>query len=89
MNRNMNTPFKNEPLLHTPLDQPQDDQPQVDQLRGEVHELADAAFHRHLISGHGDSEYPDEYQIVHQGKPKHFPLSRARAFLAKLMQRSS
>ncbi|MBW4694331.1 MAG: hypothetical protein KME27_21510 [Lyngbya sp. HA4199-MV5] len=59
------------------------------QLRGEVHELADAAFHRHLISGHGDSEYPNEYQIVHQGKPKHFPLSRARAFLAKLMQRSS
>ena len=80
----MNTPFTNKPLFHTSADPSEDDQ-----LRGEVHDLAEAAFHRHLISGHGDSEYPDEYQIVHQGKPKHFPLSRARAFLAKLMQRSS
>lgn len=80
----MNTSFTNEPLVNSLTKHPDDDQ-----LRDEVHELAEAAFHRHLISGHGDSEYPDEYQIVHQGKPKHFPLSRARAFLAKLIQRSS
>ncbi|MBW4471913.1 MAG: hypothetical protein KME45_16125 [Stenomitos rutilans HA7619-LM2] len=80
----MNISFKNKPSTHVPTGHPEDGQ-----LRGEVHKLADAAFHRHLISGHGDSEYPDEYQIVHQGKPKHFPLSRARAFLAKLMQRST
>ncbi|XGV95787.1 MAG: hypothetical protein ACAF41_23975 [Leptolyngbya sp. BL-A-14] len=79
----MNTFLKNEPLNYESAEPFEDDQ-----LRGEVHKLAEAAFHRHLISGHGDSEYPGEYQIVHQGKPKHFPLSRARAFLAKLMQRS-
>ncbi|MBW4579788.1 MAG: hypothetical protein KME42_09480 [Tildeniella nuda ZEHNDER 1965/U140] len=61
----------------------------VDPLRAEVHALAEDAFHRHLISGHGDSEYPDEYQIVHQGKPKHLSLSGARAFLTKLIQRST
>lgn len=61
----------------------------TDTLRTEVHALAEAAFHRHLISGYGDSEYPDEYQIVHEGKPRHLPLSRARSFLAKLMQRAN
>jgi hypothetical protein len=83
MNTYLTNEPTNEPLLHASASRPENDQ-----LRGEVHELAEAAFHRHLISGHGDSEYPDEYQIVHQGKPKHFPLSRARAFLAKLIQRS-
>lgn len=58
-------------------------------LRMEVHELAEAAFHRHLISGYGDSEYPDAYQIVYGGKPKHLSLHRARAFLVRLMQRTA
>lgn len=55
-------------------------------LRTEVHKLAEAAFHQHLISGYGDSEYPDAYQIVCEGKPKHLPLQRARTFLTRLMQ---
>lgn len=75
----MNTPSKNEPSTGET----------VNPLRAEVHALAEDAFHRHLISGHGDSEYADEYQIVHQGKPKHLSLSGARAFLTKLIQRSS
>lgn len=57
-------------------------------LREEVHRLAEGAFHRHLISGYGDSEYPDQFQIVYQGKPKHFPLQQAYAFLLRLVQRS-
>ncbi|MCU0524817.1 MAG: hypothetical protein MUF72_08335 [Elainella sp. Prado103] len=56
------------------------------QLKEEVAALAAAAFHQHLISGYGDGESPDEYQIVVQGKPKHFTLERARLFLAQLMQ---
>lgn len=54
-------------------------------LRNKVHQLAEAAFHRHLISGHGDSEYPDKYQIVYQGKPKHLSLRDAYALLNTLM----
>jgi len=57
-------------------------------LRKEVHKLAEVAFHQHLISGYGDSEYPDQFQIVYQGKPKHFPLQQAYAFLFRLVQRS-
>lgn len=57
-------------------------------LRNEVHRLAEGAFHKHLISGYGDSEYPDQFQIVYQGKPKHFPLQQAYTFLLKLVQRS-
>ncbi len=57
-------------------------------LRNEVHRLAERAFHRHLISGYGDSEDPDRFQIVYQGKPKHFPLQQAYAFLLRLVQRS-
>ena len=75
----MNTPFKNEHSNSNP----------DEALRTEVHALAESAFHRHLISGHGDSEYPDEYQIVYQGKPKHLSLSGAYTFLTKLMQRST
>jgi len=79
----MNKPLSNEPFSTEPLkDKTGDD------LRTEVHELADAAFHSHLISGHGDSEFSDSYQIVRQGKPTHLPLNRARTFLAKLIQRS-
>lgn len=56
------------------------------QLKTEVEKLAEQAFHQHLISGYGDGEYPDEYQIVIQGKPKHFPLEYARSFLARLVR---
>jgi hypothetical protein len=57
-------------------------------LRDEVHSLAETAFHYKLISGYGDGEYPDKYQIVYQGKPKHFPLAEARAFLIYLLKHS-
>lgn len=56
------------------------------ELKEEVAALAAAAFHQHLISGYGDGESPDEYQIVIQGRPKHFLLEDARQFLARLMR---
>jgi hypothetical protein len=58
-------------------------------LRDEVHHLAEEAFHRNLISGYGDGEYNDEYQIVFQGKPRHLPLAQARTFLSRLIRQSS
>ncbi|NJP12636.1 MAG: hypothetical protein HC866_26860 [Leptolyngbyaceae cyanobacterium RU_5_1] len=58
----------------------------VGNLRDEVRKLADEAFHRNLISGHGDSEYSNEYQIVLDGKPKHYPLRYAHAFLEDLLE---
>ncbi|HIK19427.1 MAG TPA: hypothetical protein IGS53_29685 [Leptolyngbyaceae cyanobacterium M33_DOE_097] len=58
-------------------------------LKDEVHQLAKEAFHRHLISGYGDSEYSDEYQIVLAGKPRHLPFSRARQLLNRLLNRSN
>jgi hypothetical protein len=54
-------------------------------LRDEVHNLAKEAFHLKLISGYGDGQYSDEYQIVHNGKPKHYPLEGARTFLYNLI----
>lgn len=54
-------------------------------LRNKLHDLAESAFHRHLISGHGDGEYPDKYQIVYQGKPIHLPLEEAYDFLCELI----
>jgi hypothetical protein len=54
-------------------------------LRSEVRELAEEAFHLKLISGYGDGQYSDEYQIVCDGKPKHFPLERARFILRNLI----
>lgn len=57
-------------------------------LREEVHQLAEKAFHLNLISGYGDGEYSDEYQIVYQGKPRHLPLEKARSFLSKLIPNS-
>jgi hypothetical protein len=54
-------------------------------LRDEVRNLAKEAFHLKLISGYGDGQYSDEYQIVYNGKPMHYPLERARAFLKDLM----
>ncbi|MDX2229874.1 MAG: hypothetical protein NW220_09565 [Leptolyngbyaceae cyanobacterium bins.349] len=55
------------------------------ELRVAVHQLAEAAFHQHLISGHGDGEYPNKYQIVYQGKPRHFSLQEAHDFLRELL----
>jgi hypothetical protein len=54
-------------------------------LRDEVRLLAEEAFHRKLISGHGDGADKEEYQIVYQGKPRHFPLEQARFFLTNLL----
>ncbi|MBD2516159.1 hypothetical protein H6G93_14285 [Nostoc sp. FACHB-973] len=57
-------------------------------LRDEVRLLAEEAFHRKLISGHGDGADIKEYQIVYQGKPRHLPLEQARFFLTNLLYRS-
>ncbi len=57
-------------------------------LRDEIRELAEEAFHLKLISGHGDGEDINEYQIVYQGKPRHLPLEQARFFLTNLLYRS-
>lgn len=54
-------------------------------LKKQVHRLAEEAFQRNLISGYGDGEYQDEYQIVIDGKPRHFPLSYACNFLKELI----
>ncbi|MBW4631580.1 MAG: hypothetical protein KME30_06680 [Iphinoe sp. HA4291-MV1] len=54
-------------------------------LRKEVQHLAEEAFHRKLISGYGDGPDTHEYQIVFQGKPRHFPLEHARSFLCDLL----
>jgi len=62
----------------------------VTALRNEVRLLAEEAFHRKLISGYGDGQYSDEYQIVYQGKPRHLTLENARSFLNSLIyQRQS
>ena len=67
----------------------------ISDLRNEVRQLADEAFHRKLISGYGDGaneqEYGDgqndnEYQIVFNGKPRHFSLEHARSFLHNLIK---
>jgi hypothetical protein len=55
-------------------------------LRNQVQQLAEYAFHCHLISGYGDGEYSDEYQIMYQGKPRHLPLERAHSFLVDLIE---
>ncbi|WP_017318532.1 hypothetical protein [Mastigocladopsis repens] len=54
-------------------------------LRKEVQNLAEEAFHHKLISGYGDGPETNEYQIVLQGKPRHFPLEYARSFLRDLL----
>ncbi len=55
-------------------------------LRDEVRTLAMQAFEHHLISGYGDSEYPDEFQIIYEGKTRHLPLEKARAFLVDVLK---
>lgn len=54
-------------------------------LRDEVRSLAEEAFQRHLISGYGDGEYPDKFQIIYKGKTRHFLLEKARAYLVSLL----
>ena len=57
-------------------------------IRNEVEKLAEEAFHRKLISGYGDGQHSDEYQIVINGKPRHLPLEEAHSFLNKLIEQS-
>ena len=57
-----------------------------DELRAVVHQLAEQAFHQGLISGHGDGEFDQEYQLVLEGKPRHFSLEYARSFLEELLE---
>jgi hypothetical protein len=59
------------------------------ELRNEVEKLAEEAFHRKLISGYGDGADSKEYQIVFEGKPRHFPLEQARRFLGNLLLSNS
>ncbi len=54
-------------------------------LRDEVRLLAEEAYHRNLISGYGDVLEDNEFQIVFQGKPRHFSLESAYSFLADLI----
>lgn len=55
-------------------------------LKNEIAKLAEQAFHQRLISGYGAGEYPDYYQIIYQGKPRHFPLESAYLFLERLLK---
>lgn len=57
-------------------------------LRDEVHKLAEEAFHLKLISGYGDGQNSNEYQIVINGKPRHFPLENALSFLGNLIEQA-
>ena len=57
----------------------------VADLRTEVRQLAEEAFHQKLISGHGDGQNGNEYQIVFNGKPRHISLQYAYSFLADLL----
>jgi|GEM_PF-1198968 len=62
------------------------DYPQAE-LKNEIEQLAEEAFHLHLISGYGNGESSNEYQIVYEGKPRHFSLEYARNFLRQLISR--
>lgn len=55
------------------------------ELREEVRTLAEEAFHLKLISGYGDGQDSNEYQIVYNGKPRHYPLEQAGDFLRNLI----
>lgn len=54
-------------------------------LRSEVRQLARLAFQQHLISGYGDSEYADQFQIIAGGKTTHLPLEQIRTLLWHLL----
>jgi hypothetical protein len=55
------------------------------ELREQIRSLAEQAFHRKLISGHGDGEYRNQYQIVYKGKTRHLRLDYACNFLKTLI----
>lgn len=57
-------------------------------LKDEVQKLAEEAFHKCLISGYGEGEYEQEYQIVYKGKPRHVSLEYAHAFLDDLLKKA-
>ncbi len=57
----------------------------VADLRTEVRQLAEEAFHRKLISGYGDGQNNNEYQIVFNGKPRHLSLAHAYSVLTNLL----
>lgn len=54
-------------------------------FRDQVRQLAAAAFQHRLISGFGDGEYPDRYQIIYQGRPRILSLPDAHLFLSRLL----
>ncbi len=60
----------------------------VADLRTEVRQLAEEAFHRKLISGYGDGQNNNEYQIVFNGKPRHLSLAHAYSVLTNLLNQS-
>jgi hypothetical protein len=55
-------------------------------LRHEVQQLAEEAFHRKLISGYGDGQNDNEFQVVYNGKPRHLSLEYAYSFLSNLLK---
>ncbi len=55
-------------------------------LRHEIRQLAEEAFHRKLISGYGDGQNNNEFQVVYNGKPRHLSLQEAYSFLNKLLK---
>ncbi|MDB9512059.1 hypothetical protein PN499_12765 [Kamptonema animale CS-326] len=57
-------------------------------IRDRVHELAEEAFHKKLISGYGDGQDSNEYQIVWNGKPRHLSLEEAHSLLTTLIQQT-
>lgn len=60
----------------------------VADLRNEVRQLAEEAFHQKLISGYGDGQNDNEFQVVYIGKPRHLSLQDARTFLNNLINHS-
>jgi hypothetical protein len=55
------------------------------QVKQEVEKLASIAYFQHLISGYGNGEDPNSYQIVIQGKPRHYSLEEAYSVLVGLL----
>jgi hypothetical protein len=57
-------------------------------FREEIRQLAEEAFHKHLISGYGDGEDVNKYQIVIEGKPRHYSLEHTYSLLCDLLGKS-
>ena len=58
-------------------------------LRDEVRTLAEQAFEKRLVSGYGDGQYSNEYQLVINGKTRHFPLEHAHGILSNILNTAS